>query len=130
MKSLKHKVVTILFLSCSRLKKTRKVQDQQITFEVHQGVVHRQVPVVNNGAKFQLVVPQALIPGFLHYFHENPLGGHLGRLKTLHLEVAWWPTVRKDGKGCDICQKYKHDKTKPSGFLQHIGTQVTNRVTL
>lgn len=43
------------------------------------------------------------------------------------LEVDWWPTVHKGiwlyVKGCDICQKYKCENTKPSGFLQH--TQVT-----
>lgn len=72
----------------------------------------------------QVVVPAPLRQQFLQYAHDNPLSGHLGRMKTLRrlLNVVYWPTIRKDTwdhcKQCQICQQYKPQITKLSGHLQ------------
>ena len=100
-----------------------------ISFFDHQGVVYRRTSTRNDGEKGQLVVPQLLVPTFLRYFHNNPLGGHLGRLKTLLrvLKVAWWPNVRKDvweyTRACENCQQYRANNVKRPRSLQN--TRVT-----
>ncbi len=60
----------------------------------------------------------------LKYAHDNPLSGHLGRLKTLLrlVEVCYWPTIWSDVwkhcKECQVCQKYKPSMENLAGYMQ------------
>ncbi|KAK7895604.1 hypothetical protein WMY93_020929 [Mugilogobius chulae] len=96
----------------------------RIHYQLQQDVWYRGVPSKHGGYNYQLVVPAALVPQFLAYYHNSPFGGHLGRIKTLLkiLQVAWWPTVRKDVwsyiRTCSTCQQYKSSNEKPAGLLQ------------
>ena len=56
--------------------------------------------------------------------HNSPLGGHLGYLKTFHrAKRDWfWRGMKKDlkeyFKGCELCQRNKHETSKLVGLLQ------------
>jgi hypothetical protein len=60
----------------------------------------------------------------LALIHDSPLGGHSGYLKSLHrAKKDWfWHGMKKDIKayirGCDTCQRLKHETSKPAGLLQ------------
>uniref|UniRef100_A0A2N9EH24 Amine oxidase n=1 Tax=Fagus sylvatica TaxID=28930 RepID=A0A2N9EH24_FAGSY len=60
----------------------------------------------------------------LALIHDSPLGGHSGYLKSLHrVKKDWfWHGMKKDIKayirGCDTCQRLKHETSKPAGLLQ------------
>lgn len=74
----------------------------------------------------------------LKEYHDSPLGGHAGELKTyLRLATEWyWVGMRKDIstyiRACTICQKQKALNTNPAGLLQPlpIPAQVWDEITM
>ncbi len=100
------------------------VDNTRVRYVCENGLLFRSVPSSHCGEKLQLVIPVSLRNEFLQYAHDNPLSGHLGRMKTLLrlMEVAYWPSMRADVwkycKFCHICQKYKPNLSKLSGHLQ------------
>ena len=65
---------------------------------------------------------EALKIAVLHQVHDNPLGGHLGFLKTLHRvkrDFYWLglrANVRKLVRECDTCQRLKSETCNPVGL--------------
>jgi hypothetical protein len=60
----------------------------------------------------------------LKEFHETPIGGHAGIIKTLKRLASnfYWSDMRKEVKqfiaSCVICQQTKYSTMKPGGLLQ------------
>ncbi len=70
----------------------------RIHYLMENGFLFRSMPQGTKGPKLQLVIPTCLRQNFLNYAHNNPLSGHLGRLKTLLrlVDICYWPTLRSD----------------------------------
>lgn len=76
--------------------------------------------------KNRLVIPRTsfFIPALLKLYHDSPVGGHAGEVKTyLRLAADWfWMGMRKDVtlyvQHCDICQQQKFSQQVPAGLLQ------------
>ncbi len=96
----------------------------RVHYVMENGFLFRSVPDGQKGQKVQLVIPNVFRQTFLQYAHDNPLSGHLGKMKTLLrlLESVYWPSIRNDVwkycKECQTCQKYKASTTKAPGQLQ------------
>lgn len=93
----------------------------RVHYVTENGFLFRSVPDGRKGQKLKLVIPSIHHQAFVQYAHDNPLSGHLGKLKTLLrlLETVYWPTIRADVwkhcKLCQVCQKYKPSMSKLSG---------------
>ncbi len=70
----------------------------RVHYVMENGCLFRSVPDGKKGQKVQLVIPNAFRQTFLQYAHDNPLSGHLGKMKTLLrlLESVYWPSIRND----------------------------------
>ncbi len=96
----------------------------RIHYLMENGFLFRSMPQGPKGPKLQLVIPTCLRQNFLNYAHNNPLSGHLGRLKTLLrlVDICYWPTLRSDVwrycKECQVCQKHKPSISKLAGHMQ------------
>lgn len=112
----------------SKSGKHSSVDVTRVQYVLENGLLFRSVPDGKKGQKLQLVIPELHRQVFLHYVHDNPLSGHLGKLKTLLrlLETVYWPSIQGDVwkycKNCHTCQKFKPSQEKQSGVLQ--STQV------
>lgn len=93
-----------------------------VSFVRHKGVLYRRILARNQGERYQVVIPQALVLQVMGHFHQRPAGGHVGRLKTLMkvLKLAWWPSVRKDigeyTTSCKACHPQKVQNTCMPGL--------------
>ncbi|KAF8112041.1 hypothetical protein N665_0068s0008 [Sinapis alba] len=74
----------------------------------------------------RLVIPPSspLIQSLLREYHNTPMGGHSGTLRTLkHLSKQYyWPAMHKSVSEfvacCGVCQRVKSESLAPKGLLQ------------
>ena len=72
--------------------------------------------VLPTGSRHKLMV--------IHEFHNTPIGGHSGALRTYKRVPAnfYWVGMKRDileyVRHCDVCQRSKYDSQTPGGLLQ------------
>ena len=82
--------------------------------------------VLRRAGKVWIPQSKALRQALLTRNHDDPLGGHYGKDKTVELlqRKYYWPGLRADVdkhiKGCVNCQVNKTRRHKPWGFLESI----------
>lgn len=90
--------------------------------------------------KGRIVISKTLvfIPQLLREYHDSPVGGHSGDIKTyLMMATYWfWTRMRKDiatyVQKCLVCQQHKTSTQQPAVLLQAllILSQVWDHITL
>ena len=76
--------------------------------------------------RYVLARSSPFIPVLLREYHDSPLGGHAGELKTyLRLAAEWYlegmrRQVDNYVRECHICQKAKASNQSPAGLLQNL----------
>lgn len=76
--------------------------------------------------KGRVVLPKnsPIVSSLLHDYHDSPIGGHSGDLKTYQrIATSWfWPGMRKQiahyVAACHVCQQSKATNLSPAGLLQ------------
>ena len=76
--------------------------------------------------KGRIVIPKfsRFIPLLLEQYHDSPVGGHSGDLKTYARMAAHWYWIGMRGDvtahvmKCSICQQHKSSNLSPAGLLQ------------
>ena len=91
--------------------------------QVPQGYSVKEGHLLFNGS---LTLPRSstYVPVIMKEFHDSPIGGHTGYLRTYKrmTNLFYWDGMRRDiqayVKACDICQRNKHSSLSPAGLLQ------------
>lgn len=74
----------------------------------------------------KIYVPQSLVDLVINYYHDSPVGGHLGIQKTKFKvsEFFYWPTLISDVtrkvRGCNTCAVSKPAQNSRLGYLSSI----------
>jgi hypothetical protein len=90
--------------------KVHQAQGGADNFKVQKGLL---CYLPRNAKRCRWVVPVALKPMLLKYFHDGVLSGHLGAHKTFRKMAAnfWWPRMQGEVFAyvchCDACQRAK-----------------------
>lgn len=78
---------------------------------------------IRKGQELKIAVPTELVPLIFKYFHESPVGGHLGVYKTrekIRQSFIWKgmdKEIRKRIQGCETCAISKPPQNSQVGFL-------------